>query len=117
MDLIDRLAGIAPIKDPKTGIITKKIDTEIFIACYRGYAAGTITAAEIQIEFQFEGDELTQAIALKNNIDALSTKVDKIEYLLKVEAVAHLILRNDVQLYHTDDHAIDKARVINDLNL
>ena len=76
-DLIDRLSGHAG----------RKIDVAMFLTCYRGYAAGIVLAQEIQDLFRFEGDELTQATALKNKIDSLTTKIDKIEYLLKVEAV------------------------------
>ena len=103
-DLIDRISG-------EDG---GKINLHRFVAAERLYALGVVTGAEIVSEFNLTGDELIQAIALKDEIDALSGAEAKILYVARVESVCMCIEDGDDTIYH-DGGVVDKTKVLEDL--
>jgi hypothetical protein len=109
-DLIDRLSGESRQLDPPR----PKIETHQFMGAFRGYVSGIVTASEITTAYDLQGDELSQATSLKNNIDAAGSALNKISYVLQTEAVAFLIEDGSDTMYHTAG-AVNKTRVKADL--
>jgi len=59
-DLIDRISG-------EDGV---KINLHRFVGVQRLYAFGAVSRAQVVAEFDLQGDEVTQAAALADKIDA-----------------------------------------------
>lgn len=114
-DLIDRIAGRL---DDGSGATRPKIPIHSFIGGYRLYVAGLVTRAELAQDYDLQGDELTQAVALADAVDAESTALAKMRYVLTVEGVCFRIEdHEDDTLYHNPDGTIDKAKVAADLGI
>jgi hypothetical protein len=84
------------------------------MGAFRGYVAGILDPDDIIADFDLQGEELTMGTALKSNIDAEVGSLAKISYVLKVEAVAFL-LDKDNGLYHSAPGVINKTKVKADL--
>lgn len=108
-DLIDRLSGDSEIEG------RSKIQVEQFCAGYLLYALGLKTRAEVAAEWGLLGDEVTQATALADNLDAEVGATAKLLYLERIRAIASLIELAGDQLYHNPDNSVDKAAVIADM--
>ena len=108
-DLIDRIAGTTDERP--------KINLHRFMAAERLYALGEWTGAELAAEFDFQGDELTQAIQLKDQIDAQTGAANKTLYILRVESVIMCLEDRDDRLYHSTDGTVDRSKVYEDLLL
>lgn len=108
-DLIDRLSGLDQTRP--------KISIHQFFGGMRGYVSGVISASEIVQDWDLQGAELTQAVAIRNEIDARPSASAKVLYVLRCEAVAFLLENSDDTIYHTDPLTIDKARVAVDLGI
>jgi hypothetical protein len=106
-DLIDRISG-------HDG---EKINLHRFMALERLYALGTVTGAQVVSEFALTGDQLTQATALKDEIDSHVGVSDKTTYVLRVESVLMCLEDGDDGIYHNADGTINKSKVSTDLLL
>ena len=102
-DLIDRLSGHDQTRP--------KIAVHQFTGCLRLYARGTITAAQVVQGWDLQGAELTQAQALRAQVDAQTNANTKMGYVLAVEAVAMLIEDGNDTIYHNQDGTINKTAV------
>jgi len=103
-DLIDRISGEAG----------EKINLHAFMGAERLYALGELTGAEIVAAFGLEGDALTQANALKAQIDGLTGAEAKALYILRVESVMMLVEDRSNPLYWPGG-VLDRARVLEDI--
>lgn len=100
-DLIDRLSGESEPDRPK-------IRVHQFIARFRLYVGGQITKPQASQDLDLQGDELTQATQIVNNVDAAVGATAKTAYVLRVESIAMLLeIRNDTLLH--DDGIVDKV--------
>jgi len=77
-DLIDRVAGING---------AEKIAIHHFTSHYRLIAESIITGADTVAEFNLVGQEITDANAILTELNSKLTVVNKIEYILKMDAV------------------------------
>lgn len=105
-DLIDRISGQTD---------RPKINLHRFMAAERLYALAEWTGTEISTEFDLQGDELTQALQLKAQIDAQTGFTNKANYVLRAESVFMCIEDGDDGLYHNQDGTINKAKAAEDL--
>lgn len=103
-DLIDRLSGTDPTR-PKIGV-------EQFCSGLLLYALGLVSAGEPVQDWDLQGAEHQQAVAIRQQIDARPTANAKLSYVLQVQAVARLIEITDDTLYHYPDDTINKSRVL-----
>lgn len=108
-DLIDRLSGQDNTRP--------KISPHGFCGVLELYSAGKVSQAEVVLNWDLQGAELTQAIALRNKIDEKTNASAKIAYVLDVIHIALLIEDDDDQIYHNPDGSVDKTRVILDLEI
>lgn len=108
-DLIDRISGEDDTRP--------KINLHRFMGAERLYAFGEWTRAEIAAEFDLQGDEATQGSALADNIDAVPQADAKALYILRVESVCMCLEDSDDRLYHYQDGAVDKAKVLEDIQI
>lgn len=106
-DLIDRISGEATSRP--------KINLHRFMAAERLYALGEWTRSQIATEFDFQGDEITQATALADKIDAETTILGKTIYILRVESVCMCTEDTNDKLYHNADLTVNKTKVYEDL--
>jgi hypothetical protein len=106
-DLIDRLAGTTDTRP--------KINLHRFMGAERLYAFGEWTGSQIATEFDFQGDELTQANQLKAQIDAQSNATAKSLYIARVESVAMCLEDGGDGLYHNTDGTLNRAKIYEDL--
>ena len=106
-DLIDRIAG--------TDDSRPKINLHRFMAAERLYALGEWTGAQLAAEFDFQGDELTQAMQLKAQIDGQTGAANKTLYILRVESVCMCLEDGQDRLYHNEDGTVNRAKVYEDL--
>jgi len=111
-DLIDRISGDAEWQVPSR----PKINLHRFMAAERLYALGECTGAQVAAEFDFQGNELTQATQLKAAIDSQSNVTNKILYVLRAESVLMCIEDHRDGLYHAGG-AVNKAKVYEDLQI
>ena len=107
-DLIDRISGEATDRP--------KINLHRFVGAERLYAFGIWTGAEIASEFDLQGDEATQGVQLKGQIDAQSGAENKALYILRVESVLMCVEDGEDTLYHSGG-VVNKAKVYEDLNI
>ena len=77
-DLVDRIAGING---------ADKISVHHFTSQYRLVAEGIRTPAEVVAEFNLVGQEVTDASAVLSVLDAQSNALNKVLYILKMDAV------------------------------
>lgn len=105
-DLIDRLSGEA--------ISRPKINLHRWMGVQRLYAFGEWTRTDIATAFDLQGDEITQAIQLADNIDAQTGASNKTLYILRVESVCMCIEDHQDTLYHTNG-VVNKAKVYEDI--
>lgn len=106
-DLIDRLSSESldlPAPRPK-------LPAHQFIGGMRLYADGLVSRPEIVANWDLVGDEATQSSALADAIDVQAGITDKLNYILRFEAIAMLIEDGEDTIYHTAG-AVDKAKVI-----
>lgn len=108
-DLIDRLAGVDPIRP--------KIPAHQFVGALGLYVYSLKTRPQLAAYFDLQGDEATQATALANAIDGIAGIAAKIAYCYRVEAVAVLLEYDGDTFYHNGDGSINKAAVIADLGI
>lgn len=108
-DLIDRLAGIDPVRP--------KIPVHQFSARLKLYAAGTITAAEAIQDWDLQGSELTQATSLRAVLDAQSGALNKLIYCTKVEAIFQLTEIAEDRVYHNVNGTINKTKIATHLGV
>lgn len=113
-DLIDRLSGI----DESGNRVEDKINLHYFMALERLYAAGEVTASEIVNAFVpiLTGDQVTQATQLKAQIDAETTREDKLAYILTAESVFMALEEGSDTIFH-DGGTVDKSKVVSVLNM
>jgi len=105
-DLIDRIARTTD---------RPKINLHRFIGAERLYAFGVWTRAEIAAEFDLQGDEVTQATQLADQIDAQTGAANKALYILRVESVCMCLEDGSDRLYHNPDGTVNKTKVYEDL--
>lgn len=105
-DLIDRISGDTD---------RPKINLHRFMGMERLYAFGEWTRSQISTEFDLQGDEATQAIALANKIDAETGATNKTLYILRVESVLMCLEDHSDTLYHNVDGTVNKTKVYEDL--
>lgn len=108
-DLIDRLAG--------TDSSRPKINLHRWLGAQRLYALGEWTRAQIATEFDLQGDEATQGVAIANNIDAQSTVLNKVVYILRLESVGMCIEDLQDRLYHNADGSLNRAKIYEDISI
>ena len=108
-DLIDRLAG--------TTTERPKINLHRFVGAEQLYAVGVFTRAEIAAEFDMQGDEATQGVQLADAIDAASTALNKVIYILRANSVLMCLEDGEDRLYHNANGTVNKAKVAEDLLL
>ena len=112
-DLIDRLSGESEDLVPSR----PKMPVHQFIGGFRLYAdGGLVSRVEIASNWDLQGDEATQGSALADNVDAATGLTDKLNYILRVEAIAMLVEDREDTIYHVAG-AVDKAKVILHLGL
>ena len=107
-DLIDRISGESTTRP--------KINLHRIMAAERLYALGELTGAQIVNEFALQGDEVTQATQIKNNIDGQTGSSNKLIYIARVESVCMCIEDQTDTLYHSNG-TVDKAKVYEDLQI
>jgi len=90
-DLIDRIVG-----PPGTDVI----DVHILTSAYDLYLEGVFTKGEIASYFSLVGQEITDADAIADVIDAKSNVTNKMRYFLKLQAV-FLAITDGVPRYWT----------------
>ena len=109
-DLIDRISGASVPDRPK-------INLHRFIGAERLYAFGEWTRGEIAAEFDLQGDEATQGAALADNIDGVPQAEAKALYILRVESVCMCLEDHNDRLYHNPDGTVNKAKVLEDIQI
>jgi hypothetical protein len=102
-DLIDRISGESVPDRPK-------INWHYFMGLERYYAMGVYTRGQIAAALDLQGDELTQATQLADNIDAQVGLDAKLVYLARVESAGMMMEEHQDTLIH-DAGAVDKAAV------
>ena len=105
-DLIDRIAGTNG---------ADKISIHHFTSQYRLIAEGIRTPAEVVAEFNLVGQEITDASAVLSVLDAQSNALNKVLYILKMDAVFISVESGDSR-YWTDGVA-NKSAVKADLEI
>lgn len=110
-DLIDRISGDAEDAIPPR----PKILIFQFVAGYQLYALGFATRLEVADDWDLQGDEIPQATALADAIDAAGSTANKLAYLARIQAISALIEVDFDTLYHLPDGSVDKAKVITDM--
>ena len=108
-DLIDRLAG--------TTTERPKINLHRFIGAEQLYALGEWTRAQVAAEFDLQGDEIAQGVQLADKIDAASTALNKVIYILRIQSVMMCMEDGDDRLYHNADGTVNRAKVAEDLQI
>lgn len=108
-DLIDRMTFQSEV----TG--RPKISDHQFNAYLRLYALGLVTRLEVALAWNLQGDELTQANALADEIDAITGNDAKLAFVLRSDAVAMLLDSNDPR--YVTGEAINKTLVFDDLGI
>ena len=108
-DLIDRLSG----ESAEEG--RPKIQIEQFLAGYVLYALGLKTKQEVAGAWGLQGQEVTQANALADALDAEVGASAKLIYLDRIRAISALIELGGDTLYHLPDNSVDKASVVADM--
>jgi len=111
-DLIDRVAGTNGVVEAG-----RKLNLHRFIAAERLYALGEWTRAQIATEFDLQGDEIVQATQLADKIDAQTGASNKTLYVLRVESVMMCLEDGSDRLYHSVDGSVNRAQVIEDLQI
>lgn len=106
-DLIDRLSGEDETRP--------KIEIWQFVGGYQLYALGLATRAEIAADWDLQGTESTQAVALADAVDAEVGAEAKLVYLARIMAISSLIEVGWDTLYHLPDGSVDKTKVIADM--
>ena len=109
-DLIDRIT----LDERYTG--RPKLNNHAFSGWLRLYAEGLRTRGNIANAWDLQGDELSQANALADNIDAETTAVSNLRYVLLVDGIAMMLDGNDPE-YFTPPSTIDKVKVKADLGI
>lgn len=110
-DLIDRISGEAEDEVPPR----PKIQILQFVAGYQLYALGFATRLEVADDWDLQGDEIPQATALADAIDAETGATNKLIYLSRIQAISALIEVDFDTIYHLPDGSVDKAKVITDM--
>jgi len=106
-DLIDRISG--------ENVARPKILVVQFVGGFELYAMGLVTRQEVADDWDLQGDEQTQAIALADNLDAEAGINNKLIYLTKIHSISALIENDNDTMYHNPDGTVDKTRVIADM--
>jgi len=106
-DLIDRLAGTTETRP--------KLNLHRFMGAEQLYALGEWTRAQIAAEFDLQGDEATQGAALADRIDAQSTALNKLIYVMRVNSVLMCLEDQQDRFYHNADGTVNRAKVYEDL--
>jgi hypothetical protein len=106
-DLIDRISGEDDSRP--------KIFIAQFVGGFELYAMNLVTRQEVADDWDLQGDELTQAISLADNLDAEVGISNKLIYLTKIHAISALIENDNDTMYHNQDGTVDKVRVIADM--
>lgn len=109
-DLLDRLSGESLAHVPQRA----KIPAHQFVGGLRLYVKGDVSQPEIATNWDLQGDETTQAVSIADAIDALTTKLNKVIFVLELEAIVYLMEDDDDEIYHLPDGTIDKIKVIAD---
>ena len=109
-DLIDRIT----LDETHTG--RPKMNNHAFSGWLRLYAEGLRNRGDVATAWDLQGDELTQANALADNIDAETGAVDKIRYVLLIDGIAMMLDGRDPE-YVTLPATIDKVKVKADLGI
>lgn len=110
-DLIDRIGSDAPVDG------RGKIAVHQFIGAERLYALGYVSRAEVASDWDLQGDEVTQAAAIADSIDAQANASAKMVYIARVEAIFMLLEHRDDGIYHLGDGSVDRAKAIADLGI
>ena len=111
-DLIDRIT----FDEEVTG--RPKLNNHAFNGWLRLYAEGLRTRANIVTAWDLQGAEVTQAGLLADNIDAEATTVNKVRYVLLVDAVSMLLDGHDPEYVTAGDPpTVNKTLVKTDLGI
>ncbi len=111
-DLIDRIT----FDEEVTG--RPKLDNHAFSGWLRLYAEGLRTRANIVTAWDLQGAESTQAGLLADNIDAETGAVDKMRYVMLIDAISMLLDRHDPEYVTAGDPpTVDKTLVKTDLGI
>ena len=105
-DLIDRIAGIND---------AEKINIHHFTSQYNLVASGIRTGSEVLAEFGLVGQEITDANAVLTELNSKSNTLNKIAYILKMDAVFISVEAGDGR-YWTGETP-NKAIVKSDLDI
>lgn len=103
-DLIDRLSGESLPSRPK-------LPAHQFIGGLSLYAEGLVSRGELASNWDLQGAEATQAGLVADEIDLAIGLTNKINYVLRFDAIAMLIEDTADQIYHAGG-IVDKAKVI-----
>lgn len=109
-DLIDRITFHERI----TG--RPKLNNHAFNGWLRLYAEGLRTRVEVAAAWDLQGDELAQANALANNIDAETGAVNKMRYVMLVDGISMMLDGGDPE-YVSSPSTIDKSKAKADLGI
>lgn len=112
-DLVDRLSGESEFLVPERA----RLPIHQFIGGQRLYALGLLSRSEIASEWDLQGDEITQAVAIADIIDAQVGASAKMIYIARVESIAVLLGHLDDRLYHLPNGSVDKAKAEGDLGI
>ncbi len=111
-DLIDRITFDESITS------RPKLNNHSFNGWLRLYAEGLRTRANIVTAWDLQGAESTQAGLLADNIDAETGAVDKMRYVLLVDAISMLLDGHDPEYVTAGDPpTVDKTTVKADLGI
>jgi hypothetical protein len=108
-DLIDRMT-FGPEVHGRPKILNHQ-----FNAYLRLYADGTASRNEVATAWDLVGDEITQANQLADEIDALVGGVEKLRYVLIIDAIAMLLDSRDAR--YVAGTVIDKVKVKSDMGI
>ncbi len=92
-----------------------KLNNHAFNGWLRLYAEGLRTRGDVAAAWDLQGDELTQANALADNIDAETGAVDKMRYVMLIDGISMLLDSRDPD--YVTGATIDKTRVKADLGI
>ena len=112
-DLIDRLAGTQAMKDAGR----EKINLHRFMGAEQLYAFGVWDRAALVSEFGLDGDEVTQAAQLADEIDGQSNATNRALYIIRVNSVLMCLEDNDDRLYHNPDGSINRTKIYGHLQI